>query len=141
MRSCSRAGRASPIRPRPDGSSGCDWLSVAVGNIHGAISAAGRDQAKVQARLNLEHLRLLRAATGVPMVLHGGSGIQAEYLRAATSEGIAKINVGTEIRQAYERTLAETDDVARAQAAVADSMRSLIVETYRMEGSAERLAE
>jgi ketose-bisphosphate aldolase len=119
----------------------CDWLSVAVGNIHGAISAAGRDQTKVQARLNLEHLKLLREATGLPMVLHGGSGIQAEYLRAATGEGIAKINVGTEIRQAYERTLATTDDVAQAQAAVSDSMRSLIVDIYRMEGSAERLAD
>ena len=119
--------------------SACDWLSVAVGNIHGAISEAGRDKAKVQARLNLDHLRQLREVTGVPMVLHGGSGIQAEYLRAATREGIAKINVGTEIRQAYERTLAETNDIAKAQEAVADSMRTLIVETYRMEGSAERL--
>jgi ketose-bisphosphate aldolase len=121
--------------------SGCDWLSVAVGNIHGAISEAGRDKEKVQARLNLDHLRKLRDATGVPMVLHGGSGIQAEYLRAATQEGIAKINVGTEIRQAFERKLAETDDVKQAQEAVADSMRKLIVQTYRMEGSAERLAD
>jgi ketose-bisphosphate aldolase len=121
--------------------SACDWLSVAVGNIHGAISEAGRDKAKVQARLNLDHLRKLREVTGVPMVLHGGSGIQAGYLRGATQEGIAKINVGTEIRQAYERTLGETDDIAQAQEAVAESMRKLIVETYRMEGSADRLAD
>ena len=118
----------------------CDWLSVAVGNIHGAISAAGRDRQKVQARLNLEHLGKLREVTGVPMVLHGGSGIQAEYLRAATQEGIAKINVGTEIRQAFERKLAATSDVSEAQEAVAETIRALITETYRMEGSAKRLA-
>ena len=35
---------------------GCDWLSVAVGSIHGAISGVAKDQKKVEARLNLEHL-------------------------------------------------------------------------------------
>ncbi|MEM3466343.1 MAG: class II fructose-bisphosphate aldolase [Candidatus Jordarchaeales archaeon] len=35
---------------------GCDWLSVAIGNIHGAIAAGARDQKKVEARLNLERL-------------------------------------------------------------------------------------
>ena len=34
--------------------SGCDWLSVAVGNVHGAISAGFKDQKKISARLNLE---------------------------------------------------------------------------------------
>ena len=34
----------------------CDWLSVAAGNIHGAVSTALRDQKKPEARLNLNHL-------------------------------------------------------------------------------------
>jgi len=42
------------------------WLSVAIGNIHGAISEAARDAKKVQARLNLEHLERIREACGVP---------------------------------------------------------------------------
>src|SRR5512137_548546 len=50
---------------------GCDWLSVAIGNIHGAISEATRDQKKVQARLALDHLEELAAVTGIPLVLHG----------------------------------------------------------------------
>jgi len=44
--------------------SGCDWLSVAVGSIHGAISTALRDQAKVEARLDLAHLQRLHEAAG-----------------------------------------------------------------------------
>ena len=35
---------------------GCDWLSVAVGSIHGAISGVAKDQKKVEARLDLEHM-------------------------------------------------------------------------------------
>ena len=35
---------------------GVDWLSVAIGNIHGAISAATRGQKKVEARLDIDHL-------------------------------------------------------------------------------------
>ena len=38
---------------------GCDWLSVAIGNIHGAIAAGRKDLKKVEARLNLERLELL----------------------------------------------------------------------------------
>jgi ketose-bisphosphate aldolase len=84
---------------------GCDWLSVAVGNIHGTLSAALKDQKKVTARLNLDHLEELSRATGVPLVLHGGSGVQQEYLLAGIKRGIAKMNIGTEIRQAYESGL------------------------------------
>ncbi len=39
---------------------GCDWLSVAVGNVHGAVSKAFRDRKKTQAHLNLDHLARLR---------------------------------------------------------------------------------
>lgn len=97
---------------------GCDWLSVAIGNIHGAIAAGARDQKKVEARLNLERLDELAAATGIPLVLHGGSGIRREYLLEAFRRGIAKINIGTEIRQTYEQAWRTTGDVAAAQEAV-----------------------
>jgi len=94
---------------------GCDWLSVAIGNIHGAVSGALRDKKKVEARLNLDHLEKLRQATGIPLVLHGGSGVKQKYLLAAIKKGIVKVNVGTEIRQAYESALRESGSVAGAQ--------------------------
>jgi ketose-bisphosphate aldolase len=97
---------------------GCDWLSVAIGNIHGAVSGALRDQKKVEARLNLDHLEKLQQATRIPLVLHGGSGVKREYMLAAIKKGIAKVNVGTEIRQAYEVALRQTGSVTAAQDAV-----------------------
>lgn len=97
---------------------GCDWLSVAIGNIHGAVSGALKDQKKVEARLSLDHLDSLRQATGIPLVLHGGSGVRKEYLLAAINKGIAKVNIGTEIRQAYESTLRQSQSVSAAQDAV-----------------------
>ena len=96
--------------------SGCDWLSVAVGNIHGAISRAARSQRKAEARLDLSRLEALSRATGVPLVLHGGSGIRQEHVLAAVGKGIAKINIGAEIRQAYEAAL--PGGVSSAQRAV-----------------------
>ncbi len=96
----------------------CDWLSVAIGNIHGAVSGTLKDKRKVEARLNLDHLERLRQATGVPLVLHGGSGVKREYLLAAIKKGIAKVNIGTEIRQAYESALRKSGSVAAAQDAV-----------------------
>lgn len=81
---------------------GVDWLSVSFGNIHGAISGAAKSQKKVEAKLDIAHLDKIRQVAPVPLVLHGGSGIQDEYLRKAFKHGIAKINIGTTIRQAYE---------------------------------------
>lgn len=87
---------------------GLDWLSVAIGNFHGAVAPGRKDEKKVAARLNIDHLEKIRDATNVPLVLHGGSGIRKEYLQGAFKAGIAKINVGTSIRQPYERGVAES---------------------------------
>ncbi|MCC6446758.1 MAG: class II fructose-bisphosphate aldolase [Armatimonadetes bacterium] len=120
-------------------SAGCDWLSVAVGNIHGAVSGALKDRKKAQARLNLEHLEKLRLATGVPLVLHGGSGIRAEDIRAAARLGIAKVNVATEIRQAYEAAVRDSGDTAQAQKAVYERTRWLLRDYFGLSGTAARL--
>ena len=109
---------------------GCDWLSVAIGNIHGAISEGFKDKKKIAARLNLEHLESLFQATGVPLVLHGGSGIPRDYVLAAFKKGIAKINIGTEIRQTYESNLKATGKVSAAQAAVYERTSWLIDEYF-----------
>jgi fructose-bisphosphate aldolase class II len=117
----------------------CDWLSVAIGNIHGAISVATRDQKKVEARLNLDHLERLHRATGIPLVLHGGSGVKQEYLLGAVKRGIAKVNIGTEIRQAYESAIRSTGDVATAQTAVYDRASWMIRDYFGLSGTASKL--
>jgi ketose-bisphosphate aldolase len=106
---------------------GCDWLSVAAGSVHGAAAEHLRDQEKPHARLDVAHIRVLASAAGIPLVLHGGSGIQREYIHAAIRAGIAKINVGTELRHAYERSLrANPDDIHTAQRAVYEAVRGVI---------------
>jgi len=105
----------------------CDWLSVAVGNIHGAVAEATRHQKKPAARLDVDHIRKLYQITGLPLVLHGGSGIPPEYIRQAIHAGIAKINIGTEIRQAYEKSIEEMPgNIAAAQERVYLRVRELI---------------
>ena len=119
--------------------SGCDWLSVAIGSIHGAISGAARYERKVEARLNLDHLEKLRQATGVPLVLHGGSGVKRENVLAAIKKGIAKINIGTEIRQAYEEALSETGDVRAAQDATYERTCWVIRDYFGLAGTRSQL--
>jgi ketose-bisphosphate aldolase len=116
---------------------GVDWLSVAIGNIHGAISAATRGRTKVEARLNLEHLRRIRDRVGVPLVLHGGTGIRTEHVRAAVRDGIAKINVATAIRQPYEQHL--QDSPAAACDAVYAATLTVIRDDLYIAGSAGAL--
>jgi ketose-bisphosphate aldolase len=98
--------------------SGCDWLSVAVGTIHGPFANLWKDEQKPQARLKLDLVEELSQATGVPLVLHGGSGVRQADLLEGVRRGIAKINVGTEIRQPYEACLRNTGSVEAAQEAV-----------------------
>jgi ketose-bisphosphate aldolase len=120
---------------------GCDWLSVSIGNIHGAISGVYKDQKKIAARLDLDHLENLFQATGVPLVLHGGSGIQREFVLASFQKGIAKINVGTEIRQAYESTLQSSGKVSAAQDAVYERTRWLIGDYFDLKNIQPLLIE
>jgi ketose-bisphosphate aldolase len=119
---------------------GCDWLSVAIGNIHGAIAAGARDQKKVEARLNLERLDALSAATQIPLVLHGGSGVKRESVLGAIKHGIAKINVGAEIRQAYEVAF-RASGVAAGQQATYDRTVWVLRDHLAVAGSRKLVAE
>jgi fructose-bisphosphate aldolase, class II len=114
--------------------SGCDWLSVAIGNIHGAISGTQKDQKKVEARLNLDHLTRLSETVCIPLVLHGGSGIKQEYVLEAIKRGIAKVNIGSEIRQVYEQSLRQTESIIVAQETLYERTSWLIKDFYGVAG-------
>ncbi len=116
---------------------GVDLLSVSCGSIHGAISGIAKDQAKVAAKIDIQHLKKLHEAAGIPLVLHGGSGIQKSYVLEAVKNGITKINIGTEIRQAYEQALAKTNNNVKAgQTAVTEKVKELVIDVYGIKGSA-----
>ncbi|MFI9204896.1 class II fructose-bisphosphate aldolase [Streptomyces sp. NPDC053048] len=72
---------------------GVDALAVAVGTSH----------AMTERTATLDHtlITALRAATGVPLVLHGSSGVPESELRRAVAAGMTKINVGTALNTAF----------------------------------------
>ena len=82
-----------------------DWLSIAIGNIHGAISAARKSEKKIEARLDVNRLDEIREAVGIPLVLHGGTGISKDYIIKSIQHGIAKVNVATYLSQAFTYAL------------------------------------
>ena len=104
----------------------CDWLSVAVGSVHGAIADNLLDKKKPAAKLDIDRITELRNALNIPLVLHGGSGIEQDYITRGIKAGIAKINVGTELRQPYERAMRERNDVEYARECVYKRCRELI---------------
>ncbi len=114
-----------------------DWLSVAVGSVHGAISGAARKEKKVEAKISIERLDAIRQLVQVPLVLHGGSGIRKEHVLESIRHGIAKINVGMAIRQPYERLMEES--VAKAQEAAYAAVVRTIREELELENSAEKI--
>jgi fructose-bisphosphate aldolase class II len=70
-----------------------DYLAVSIGTAHGLY--------KEEPHLRLERLKEISEAVAKPIVLHGGSGVPDEQLKSAISLGVAKINVDTELRQAF----------------------------------------
>lgn len=78
---------------------GVDLLAPAVGNIHGMLKG-GKDPA-----LNIGRVGEVHEATGLPLVLHGGSGNSNEDIRAAIDAGVAVVHVSTELRVAFRKGL------------------------------------
>ncbi len=72
---------------------GVDALAVSIGNAHGLYTRLPV--------FDFERLENIRKMVQVPLVLHGGSGTQPEYLRRAIVLGMAKINVASELCQAF----------------------------------------
>ncbi len=80
---------------------GVDLIAPAVGNLHGMMKSGNNPN------LNIGRIAELRVAGGVPMVLHGGSGITDADFKAAIAAGIACVHINTEIRVAYRNGVAE----------------------------------
>ena len=77
---------------------GINLIAPSVGNVHGMIKGGNP-------RLDIQRIKEIREACGVPMVLHGGSGIADEDFTNAIKAGISIIHINTEIRVAYKEAL------------------------------------
>jgi fructose-bisphosphate aldolase class II len=64
-------------------------LAIMVGTAHGRYKQAPK--------LDIERIRTIKELTGIPLVLHGGSGVPDEEITAAIAAGIRKINFGTDL--------------------------------------------
>lgn len=80
------------------GATGVDLLAPSIGNIHGMVRGGNP-------RLHPERVKAIREATGVPLVLHGGSGTMNEDFIACIKAGIDIVHINTEIRVAYKDAL------------------------------------
>ncbi len=87
-----------------------DLFAPAVGTFHGMLKTGDKP------RLNIESIKNIANTISTPLVLHGGSGNEADFV-AAIDAGISIIHVNTELRRAYTDALkayiaAHPDDIA-----------------------------
>lgn len=86
---------------------GVDALAIAIGSAHGFY--------KSTPTLQIELLKSIREVTNVALVLHGGSGIPDIQIKQAIQAGISKINLATETKNIFMKTLqqilAETEEI------------------------------
>ncbi len=78
---------------------GIDYLAISVGIVHGVIPGIP------QAPINIQRIREIKAATGIPLVLHGASGLSDREIQEARAAGIHKFNADTDLRHAFRAGL------------------------------------
>ncbi len=78
---------------------GIDFLAPALGSVHGPYHG--------DPVLAFDRMEEIKEKTNLPLVLHGGSGIYDEQIRKAISCGIAKLNINTELQQAWTKGVRE----------------------------------
>lgn len=76
---------------------GVDLFSPAVGNLHGMLKN------QPNPKIHIDRIAQLRSAAGVPLVLHGGSGIRDEEFIEAIDAGVSVVHINTELRLAWRR--------------------------------------
>jgi fructose-bisphosphate aldolase class II len=77
---------------------GCDSLAIAIGTAHGVYSSAPQLQFELIGEI-------ARALPKTPLVMHGSSGVALSDVQAAIKAGITKINIDTDLRQAFSKEL------------------------------------
>jgi fructose-bisphosphate aldolase class II len=114
---------------------GIDALAVSIGNAHGWY--------KGEPELDFVRLRRIREKVSVPLVLHGASGIPDEMIREACSIGVDKINIDTEVRDAFRRGVAdflqrnpEIIDPRKILTPAREAMREVVARKMRLFGCA-----
>ncbi|MDE3281492.1 ketose-bisphosphate aldolase [Lacticaseibacillus parahuelsenbergensis] len=118
---------------------GVDDLAVAIGTVHGPYPSGEND-------IRIDILKRLNEALHMPLVLHGGSDNPDSKIREAIQNGIAKVNISTDIKVPFYHGIAKTvsdkpgDYEPWVMTPFADEeQRKVIAEKIRLFGSDHKL--
>ncbi|MBP5780771.1 MAG: class II fructose-bisphosphate aldolase [Clostridia bacterium] len=113
---------------------GVDALAIAIGTAHGAY--------KAKPRLDIERLKEIRAAVDTPLVLHGGSGLSDDDFKNTIREGIAKVNIFTDLclagEAAMRRAVSENLNYLEARNLTVSAVKAAVKEKLLLFGSQNR---
>ena len=116
---------------------GVDSLAVAIGNSHGLYRG--------EPKFDLTRLASIRSKVEIPLVLHGGSGATNSVIKECISLGITKINIASELKQAFHQGIAkyisqfpEDFEPRNFLKAAFETMQALITSKIEMFGTAGR---
>lgn len=113
-----------------------DSLAIAIGNAHGLY--------KDKPKLDFERLSKINDISSVPLVLHGGTGIPLEDIKKAIKLGISKVNIGTEIKITYLKTIKRyigtinKNDVRHLISTIQNDIKELVKQYIEIFGSFNR---
>jgi fructose-bisphosphate aldolase class II len=116
-----------------------DFLAVSIGTVHGRMRG--------EPRLDLERLRRINDALGIPLVIHGGTGLSDEQFRGLIERGVAKINYYTALSDAaadrIRKNLAASSrgGYTALLGGIREPMREEMERCIRLWGSADRAEE
>jgi fructose-bisphosphate aldolase class II len=77
---------------------GIDMLAPSVGSIHGLIKSG-------KPHIDTDRVKEIKETVGIPLVLHGGSGLRNEDFTNGIASGISVVHINTEIRVAFTEAL------------------------------------
>lgn len=116
---------------------GVDYLAISVGTAHGVYKGVPK--------LDYDRITAIRNIIDIPLVLHGSSGVPYESLEKAISLGICKINIDTDIRASFAKTVKEyieknpdQIDPRKILGPATDAMKATIKEKMEVFGSPNR---
>jgi fructose-bisphosphate aldolase, class II len=97
---------------------GIDTFAAAVGNLHGKYPAPKK--------LDIALLKQIREAVDCNISLHGGSGTPGHYFVDAVKIGVTKVNINSDMRVAYRKTLEQVLEENKTEYAVVKLMDQVI---------------
>jgi len=113
---------------------GVDYLAIAIGTAHGVY--------KGDPKLDFDRLKEIKGKLNMPIVLHGASGVSEEDIKKAVSLGVNKINIDTDLRQAFAKAMhkvvketPEQYDPRKMLAPTTEAIKEVVKTKIRMFGS------